>query len=497
MTFKSILNSYLLLSLIFSNLVVSQNTKQKIELLCQEAILQNDSESGFSKADSAYTISKSLNYKEGLLKSNFTKAILYYESYDIRSCIKKINEIESQILAIADPKDTAHLIYLKGACYAQSHLYENAKKQLNKSLFYAKRIKNKNDRHFRLSQIYFILSAVFNDQYSTTKIDGKSFDYLKEAYKEANLVSEKNSQRYGVISPATALGTYFTVIKKFDLARFYFNRAIKTGYAVKNKRSLAYFYSQVANMYYQIGEYSNAVTSYKEAIRISKLTRNPLVLKYSCKGLILVYEKLKDTNNENKYLKILASVTDSLQQNNRTSIEKVVVDVTEDIVSVQKLNKSRLQFFILFAIILSFTVACVIFAMVKKYRIEKSIRSNLKFLLGEKMDLLNSYSDKTDPDYDNKLEYIIKLAIMNDPAFIIKFNELFPEFRKKILQLAPTLRSNDLKFCSYLKLDFDTKDIAKYLGYSVRAVESKKYRLRKKFNISSVEDINAWVSNVT
>ncbi len=61
-------------------------------------------------------------------------------------------------------------------------------------------------------------------------------------------------------------------------------------------------------------------------------------------------------------------------------------------------------------------------------------------------------------------------------------------FFRKLLDNYPNLTPNDLRMCSYLRMNFSTKEIAKLLNVSTRGVEISRYRLRKKFNLG--HDIN-------
>ncbi|MEM9144277.1 MAG: LuxR C-terminal-related transcriptional regulator, partial [Bacteroidota bacterium] len=53
-----------------------------------------------------------------------------------------------------------------------------------------------------------------------------------------------------------------------------------------------------------------------------------------------------------------------------------------------------------------------------------------------------------------------------------------------IKTLHPSLTPNDLKLCAYLRLNLASKEIAGLLNISPRSVEIKRYRLRKKLNLS-------------
>ncbi|NJK87727.1 MAG: hypothetical protein HC906_18870, partial [Bacteroidales bacterium] len=61
-------------------------------------------------------------------------------------------------------------------------------------------------------------------------------------------------------------------------------------------------------------------------------------------------------------------------------------------------------------------------------------------------------------------------------------------FFKKLIEFFPNLTPNDLKLCSYLRMNFSTKEIAKLLNVSTRGVEISRYRLRKKMKLA--HDIN-------
>ena len=64
------------------------------------------------------------------------------------------------------------------------------------------------------------------------------------------------------------------------------------------------------------------------------------------------------------------------------------------------------------------------------------------------------------------------------------FNNADQNFLKNLKKLHPNLTHNDLKLCAYLRLNLSTKEIAPLFGISVRSVEIKRYRLRKKMNLS-------------
>lgn len=76
---------------------------------------------------------------------------------------------------------------------------------------------------------------------------------------------------------------------------------------------------------------------------------------------------------------------------------------------------------------------------------------------------------------------------MNDERdwnlFESSFNEAHESFFKKLKANHPDLVPNDLKLCAYLRLNMSSKEMASLLNISLRGVEIRRYRLRKKLDI--------------
>lgn len=76
---------------------------------------------------------------------------------------------------------------------------------------------------------------------------------------------------------------------------------------------------------------------------------------------------------------------------------------------------------------------------------------------------------------------------MNDQRdwnlFESSFNEAHESFFKKLKINHPDLVPNDLKLCAYLRLNMSSKEMASLLNISVRGVEIRRYRLRKKLDV--------------
>ncbi len=77
--------------------------------------------------------------------------------------------------------------------------------------------------------------------------------------------------------------------------------------------------------------------------------------------------------------------------------------------------------------------------------------------------------------------------------FEAAFKNADKDFLQNIKQRHPDLTPNDLKLCAYLRLNLSSKEIAPLLNISVRSVEVKRYRLRKKMNLEHEESLTSYI----
>ena len=73
-------------------------------------------------------------------------------------------------------------------------------------------------------------------------------------------------------------------------------------------------------------------------------------------------------------------------------------------------------------------------------------------------------------------------------VFEASFNQVHDDFFKRLMQDFPELTPGDLRLAAYLKMNLSSKEIAPLLNISIRGVENKRYRLRKKLGLP--EDTN-------
>lgn len=84
----------------------------------------------------------------------------------------------------------------------------------------------------------------------------------------------------------------------------------------------------------------------------------------------------------------------------------------------------------------------------------------------------------------------------DDNTFEIQIDELHKDFYATLREEFTDLTRYDLRLCAYIKLGFDSKEIADLLNIKPSSVYISRSRLRKKLNIESEEDLHSYLGSI-
>ncbi|SDH76433.1 Y_Y_Y domain-containing protein [Winogradskyella thalassocola] len=111
-------------------------------------------------------------------------------------------------------------------------------------------------------------------------------------------------------------------------------------------------------------------------------------------------------------------------------------------------------------------------SIIKKNELLNKIKKELKRTRNNKD--IESAIDLIDTNLNNNKDW---------KFFKEAFNNADKDFMDKIKATHPDLTPNDLKFCAYLRLNLSSKEMAPLLNISIKSVETKRYRLRKRLQL--------------
>lgn len=81
-------------------------------------------------------------------------------------------------------------------------------------------------------------------------------------------------------------------------------------------------------------------------------------------------------------------------------------------------------------------------------------------------------------------------------VFEIHFEKAHEKFLHKLMDRFPRLSHSDLRLCAYLRMNLTSKEIAPLLRISFRGVENHRYKLRKKLNLKTEENLTDFILSI-
>ncbi len=119
-------------------------------------------------------------------------------------------------------------------------------------------------------------------------------------------------------------------------------------------------------------------------------------------------------------------------------------------------------------------------------------------LLKQFKEEINEIKRGVDDAHQQKIERLLVSVNRNSKknwdAFKLRFEQVNLGFFEKLRKEYPALTPTELKLCSFLKLNFSSKDIANLMGISSKSVKMGRYRLRKKFDLPRNVNLTEFIS---
>lgn len=497
--YKNTLSLLLLLTLNFLNAQSLNRNKKSVDSLIKVAnqyfmeiktddllkistiILQKSKEIHYDRGESygfyytAAFYSLAGNYKKGNEYLKKAKSYSQYLSTDLRQKFRITGSIADN--------------------YRDLDLYPLAISNYHETLKISKKIKNKNVID-SLSEAtnYDNLSIM----YASMNLKDSVYYYLNKD--KAILSKIKMEDAYIEKSSCfVGLGEYHFKNKNIDSANYYYDRSLNL---LKDK-------NHPFELDALIGK----------ARILAAANKNPEALKYYLEALekatfndfkqvqVSVYEAIaqlyyKDGNREeaNKFQKKYEELSTHL--NNQLLQERNIV--LDEVLKQEKVNndttekKRLLKMYLIFGISILVIIFAFYFVNRSKKKSEKVIVESDR-LLAEKENLISQKSEETQIlqlMVNESFEEVTQLAKDNSPEFFSRFQEVYPTFVSSLEKVAPKLRLTELTLCAYIFLGYNTKDISVYTFKSTHTIRSRKYNLRKKFNLVPEENMELWLKKI-
>lgn len=329
---------------------------------------------------------------------------------------------------------------------------------------------------------------------------------LDSAFKYHNLklnVLKKLPEKFAfldLVKSYDTKGYVFLETGQPDSARHYFEKE----YALKLKYNDPVLYVQYcafADYYYGNGDYEKALGYYlKTAQNIEQHNIQDPDYSSVYKTISEIYGQRGQKEKESFYIKKYAEINNKfLKANKKNTNEALKIILSEKEGDLQQ-TKSKLYWVIggilLLAILISFLAYWFHQNMKRK---KDSTISDSEIKLAQKREIIEKKEKETEElklKVNESFEEVVQLAKENSLEFLTRFQEVYPQFVPKLLEINPKFRISEITLSAYVFLGFNTKDIAQYTFKSANTVHSRKYNLRKKLGILPEENMELWLKNL-
>lgn len=393
------------------------------------------------------------------------------------------------------------------------------------------------------------IAASYNNIGEIFRINGE-YEKAIQQYNKAIVLNEKSNCIQNLAINNFNLGLVYSVLNESVKAEEFFKKSIELNQGSFNVYRLIQAHLELGRHYNKCQEYDKAIQTFKIAEENALKTANLQFLSEAVEGLTYAYEGLGNIKKAYESFKIYSDYKDSLftktkaeqldEVRTRFSIDLKEKELTlkdNEIALLQR--EQRITYFRQLVLILVIIILVIFTTLIvtrlrnrnKKHKLileqreaiskarqevmEAELKNksneltNYALHIGEKNKFLIELKEelkrlKSAPS-DAKEVKIKELALTIQQNIQIQedleefqknVNTINKEFYTKLKAKFPNLTKNEERLCALIRLNLSSKEIAALSNISVRAVEMGRYRLRKKLNLSSEENIVVFLQQI-
>lgn len=450
-----------------------QNSEENIDSLIEDA-KQLYIDENYKEAFKIYTQvlekSKQANYSKGLVSAYLGYSGIYFIQSKLDSSTHYLIKAKEEPYAKNNFDILYSIAFREGLNLHSIGLYDEAIEYYKEALTYTFKFKNDEERINYIDRVYINLGDIYQLQ---NKVDSALY-YYKSAY-NSPVINFENK-----FTSSVSISDLHIEKSELDSAEVYLNFAEYYAQKLNTDYSKSILNEVKAKHLKSKGKFEKAIELFQNSLVLNKQLKRSKPELY--KFISDTYDSKGNKELSNFYLRKYVEKKDSLELANIGNMKvPMILAQTQNVNQLEKVESSNKSIMII-SLLLIFSAFSITYFYIKKLR-KKRIKGREENLrLKKKLNLA--------------FEEVVELAESNSPNFLSRFIEVYPEFYNQLITEYPDLTTADIKLCALLKLNYTTKEIAEITFCSVRTVQNRMYRIRKKINLPSEERLNRWVQNL-
>lgn len=393
---------------------------------------------------------------------------VYYRQYQLIKLAKCIYNIEPKLKE--NSYEMGVLVYYKGLLFEEINDHENYQLQENKLKAISQNLKV-SPQKFLLD--YYVLENQIAD--STAGDRAKLEPLLLKSLDTLQLVKKKyrDENFYFRIGNATYLLSEFYIDHQdLKTAEYYTNLTLNYMDSTKVEYNRVYPFYLKGLILANQKKPQEALQYYHKIVELAQKNHATRFLRNIYPAMNTSYNELGNFEFAANYMLKYKMTNDTILKAQKQAADFVTIKENE---LAQKADRRKIIMIVL-SILVLFTI--LYFARKKMMNRKPKVEQNAPLAL--------SVTDSISPE---NLHELVELSKTNENVFYLKFPDYKPLLVKDLSEFQPKLSDSELKFCMYLSMKYTVKEIAIYTNTSIKSVEGKKYRIKKKINTPEYEEL--------
>lgn len=372
---------------------------------------------------------------------------------------------------------------------------------------------------------------------SNTGITKYHLGHPQEAVRELNALLEDTITQKDTVFLVNALTSLYFVSDSLYKKEKYAHQAYELSKHILNKTAQTYSLINVGACYIYRGKNDSALIYYHKALQLAEKNKDTYSITHSYYGLSAIYARLQMPDSAYYYLKTYnkakeeATGYDKTNEINRYEMRIAIKQYENELQEASERIETHQRLIItiiLVGIIICSVIGYIFWLSRKKEKIAKLLKESENRELNERLQRQQLQNEKYQMEINLKnreltsnsmiaieknqmlrgllkqieeLEEKKKLPINESRtlkqhikshldtedewmSFKHHFEEVHPNFFKKLCAAHPNLSENELRLCAYVRIGMEAKQIAQMLSVLPETINTSRYRIRKKMQLA-------------